>query len=140
LNLVAEPAPAPSPLDALQGELDEAFPVGDAGAAAAAEGEPAAGGELLDEATVKMFLQVPFDFIASRKGAHWKLSEQELAAAVPLTVKVSNKYAPEIMKRWADEIALSVVLGMIFLKRVNLDTEKTSEKKPEAQGEPPAPV
>ncbi len=121
-------APPPDPIDTLAGELAEAFPPGGDPAAPSAATERAPAGELLDEATVRMFLQVPFDFIAARKGAHWKLTAEELAVAVPLTVKVSNKYAPELLKRWADEIALAVVLGMIFLKRVNLDSQEASNK------------
>jgi hypothetical protein len=37
--------------------------------------------------------------------------------------------------RWADELALAAILGIILMKRVNLDSEKAAEKKPE---EPPA--
>ena len=137
LNLVPPPeTPPPDPLDTLAGEIAEAFPVGDAGTAAPTEGAEPVAADLLDESTIRMFLQVPFDFIAARKGAHWKLSPQELDAAVPLAVKVSNKHAPEILKRWGDEIALGVVLGMIFLKRVNLDTEKAAQEKRESSPPP----
>lgn len=128
-----EPKPEqPSPLDKLAGEIDQAFPPGGdpaAPPAGAPEGAPA-GGELLDEATIRTYLQVPFDFIAARKGAHWKLTEGELAASVPLLTKVSNKHAPEFLKRWGDEIALAITLGMIFLKRVNIDSEKAEKEKP----------
>ena len=133
--------PAPPPPDTLDADL-QAFDAGElpggdpAAPPAGVEGAPA--GDLLDEATIRMFLQVPFDFIAARKGEHWKLSPEELAALAPVAVKVSNKYAPELMKRWADELALSVILGMIFLKRVNLDTKKAAKET--ASPPIPAPV
>ena len=123
----------PTPLDTLDRELETAFPPGGAPAAAAPEPSPA---ELLDEATMKMFLAVPFDFIAARKGEHWKLSPEESAALVPLACKVANKYAPAMLARWADELALAAIAGMILLKRVNHDAEKAKAEKKETPAAP----
>lgn len=114
----------PTPLDKLAEELNQVFPPG------GEEGAPAAApAELLDEGTMRMFLAVPFDYIAARKGPHWKLSPEELAALLPVACKVSNKYAPAILARWADELALAAILGVILFKRVNLDGEKAAAEK-----------
>lgn len=122
------PEAAKDPIDKLDDEL--AAMETETATAEAVAPDPTIAPELLDEATLRLILSMPFDFIAARKGEHWKLSPEELAAVAPLAAKVANKYAPAILARWADEIALVSVFGIILIKRVNVDNAKSAEEKP----------
>lgn len=118
-----------SPLDALEPEIEQGFPPGEP------SGEPPGGeqaGEPIDPETIKMVLSIPFDYIAARKGPHWKLSPEEKAALTPLATKVANKHGPAILVRWGDEIALGVMLYIVVSKRVTKDRELAESEPPPA--------
>lgn len=114
------PGEQPKAPDTLEHEIREEFPPR-VDPAPGPVPEPAP--DLLDPATVEMLLAIPFDYIAARKGDHWKLSPEEKAALSPVTAKVLNKYAPTILSRWADEVALATVLSLVVIKRTNIDKE-----------------
>ena len=138
------PADVPAPDDPLLNiarEAEEAFPVGaPEGGAPAEPGAAIADAGVLDGATVELLLSMPFDFIAARNGAHWKLTPAEKAALVPVATRVANKYSPALLAKWADEAALGTVLVVILYQRVQVDNELKAKKAAEAKAAPPAAV
>ena len=124
------------PLEVLEAEAAAAFPEGVTKEASAAPPGVTPEEGLLDPATIEMLLAMPFDYIAARKGDHWKLSPEEKAALVPVATRVANKYSPALLAQWADEAALAVVLLVVIVKRTRMDHEleakKAAEEKPAA--------
>ena len=134
-------APAPDdPLLQIAREADEIFPGSSAegGGAPGEPGAPIADAGVLDSATVELLLSMPFDFIAARNGAHWKLTPAERAALVPVATRVANKYSPALLAKWADEAALGTVLVVILYQRVQVDDAIKAKNAEAAKAAPPA--
>jgi hypothetical protein len=136
------PADAPArtdPLFQIAEDAEKAFPEGTPEDGAAAEpGAAIADAGVLDGATVELLLSMPFDFIAARNGAHWKLTPAERAALVPVATRVANKYSPALLAKWADEAALATVLVVILYQRVQVDNELKAKKAEAAKAAPTA--
>jgi hypothetical protein len=127
------------PLLTIARDADEVFPGGPTEDGSAAEpGAAIAGDGVLDSATVELLLSMPFDLIAARNGAHWKLSPAERAALVPVATRVANKYSPALLAKWADEAALATVLVVILYQRVQVDDAIKAKKAEDAKAAPPA--
>jgi len=68
-------------------------------------------------------LSFGFEYIADRRGEHWKLSIPEKDRLAILSSRVANKYLPEWIARFGDEIALSTMLGLCIFARFRIDAE-----------------
>jgi hypothetical protein len=135
----ADAAEKKDPLFQIAEDAEKAFPSGAPEEGAAGEPGAAIAGEgILDSATVELLLSMPFDFIAARNGAHWKLTPAERAALVPVATRVANKYSPALLAKWADEAALATVLIVILFQRVQVDNELKAKKAEAAKAAPPA--
>ena len=127
------------PLLQIAREADEVLSPGASEPGAPGEpGAPIADAGVLDGATVELLLSMPFDFIAARNGAHWKLTPAERAALVPVATRVANKYSPALLAKWADEAALATVLVVILYQRVQVDNELKAKKAEAAKAAPTA--
>jgi hypothetical protein len=78
---------------------------------------------------VEQLLSFGFDYIAERRGEHWKLTEQENKQISLLSSRVANKYLPEWLAKFGDEIALSTLLGFCLLSRLRIDSQIALERK-----------
>jgi len=56
----------------------------------------------------------PFNFMAGRWGGHWKLTPEERSQMAAAFVPVANKYLPDIIDRWGEEISLGFVMFAII--------------------------
>lgn len=92
---------------------------------------------LFDEELIGSFIELPFDYFAKRYGDFWKLSSDEKKKLTILTNKVSSKYLPLWLERFADEVALIATFSMVVYPRW-LQTKKTIEEEKE-KGKPSGP-
>ena len=63
----------------------------------------------------------PFDYLAGRRGPHWKLQPEEKRTLADLCNKVLVKYAGTVAEQYGAEIALTVFAGFIVASRVMAD-------------------
>lgn len=88
---------------------------------------------LFDPEFIGSIIELPFDYLAKRFGEFWKLSTDEKSKLTVLSNKLSSKYIPLWVERFADEIAFLSTLGIIIYPRY-LMTKEIIEK---AKLEPP---
>lgn len=127
-------APAAPELDPLK-ELQERCAAAEApaagGDAGAGQGpslcDPAEGTGATGEAAVGAILSFCFSYVAARKGEHWILTSEEKQELVPLAARVAAKWAPVLLKKYADECALLFLLVGLFSKRMEIDARKAPE-------------
>ncbi len=81
-------------------------------------------------------LSLPFDFVAARRGDHWKLSDTERDQFGLAVSRVLVKWLPGLLLRFKDEAALVIVTAMIFVKRVREDQRLASEREREPERKP----
>lgn len=87
---------------------------------------------LFDDEFMGAIIEQPFDFLAKRYGEQWKLSVEEKKKLGVLCNKVSSKYLPLWIERFADEIALLLTMGTIVYPRY-LMTKAMLEKPEEVK-------
>lgn len=87
---------------------------------------------LFDDEFMGAIIEQPFDFLAKRYGEQWKLSIEEKKKLGVLCNKVSSKYLPLWIERFADEIALLLTMGTIVYPRY-LMTKAMLEKPEEVK-------
>ncbi|MAK42706.1 MAG: hypothetical protein CMN80_00935 [Spongiibacter sp.] len=88
--------------------------------------QPTLGGEEL-----AFIFQVGFGVVASRRGDHWKIADDEAQQLGAATDAVLQKYLPDIQT--GPEVALVLTAGMVFLPRIMTDQQLAAEaEKPEA--------
>lgn len=101
--------------------------------------EPVQVQEILDPQTMQMILEFPFNYLANRRGEHWKLTKGESEQLGALTNRVAVKYSPEWLSAFGDEIALATLLGLVLLPRMQIDSlerEKAEQlEKQDAEGQ-----
>lgn len=139
-DLSAPPQPPPGDrleeeLLAAQGEMTP--PAGDVppgGEGAAVEPEV-----LFDPALVSLLVGIPFDLLAARRGEHWRLSDGEKDAIVPVLGRVLDKYLPSALGRFGDELALLTVLSIVVVPRIQRDAQIEADAAAVAPGHPGAP-
>jgi len=83
---------------------------------------------LFDEDLIGSFIEIPFDFFAKRYGDFWKLTQDEKKKLTLLTNKVSSKWLPLWLERFADEAALILTFSMVVYPRW-LQMKKIEEEK-----------
>lgn len=69
----------------------------------------------------------PFDFLAERRGDFWRLSIDEKKSLSQATQGIANKYIPNILEKWSDELFFLVVLSVILYPRTLEDMKQTKE-------------
>lgn len=74
---------------------------------------------------------IPFDMLAKRRGAHWKLSDAERDRIAMAAGVLVAKWLPDIAKQYQEELAFGVLLGAAIVARVRADVEKRDAKKPQ---------
>ena len=82
----------------------------------------------IDKTLLKPFINFPFDYFAKRYGNHWSLTKEEEETLIDLTAKVTSKWLPTWLEKFADEIALAFYVFIIVLPRVE-QTKKLKESK-----------
>lgn len=87
---------------------------------------------LFDDEFVGSVIEQPFDFLAKRYGEQWRLSLEEKKKLGVLCNKVSSKYLPLWLERFADEIALLLTIGTVVYPRY-LMTKAMLEKLEEVK-------
>ena len=122
-----DPAPDASTrtddLDALLAKEGAYIPRGEPGPD---PGAPGAGVGLNSAEACKTFLLLSFELIASRKGAHWKMNEEEATEAGKAYGALLDKYYPDI--ELGPEAAAVTVTAMIFLPRIAADKALAAEQ------------
>jgi hypothetical protein len=94
---------------------------------------------LFDDEFMGAIIEQPFDFLAKRYGEQWKLSIEEKKKLGVLCNKVSSKYLPLWLERFADEIALLLTIGTVVYPRYLMTKamlekpEEIKDSKPEIQ-------
>ncbi len=91
---------------------------------------------LFDDEFIGSIIEQPFDFLARRYGELWKLTPEEKKKLAVLSNKVSSKYLPLWIERFADEIALLLTIGTVVYPRYLL-TKTMLEKAKESKEEKP---
>lgn len=72
----------------------------------------------VDEKLFHGIIEFPFRYIATRTDDDkWLLTPEESKELTRLTVAVANKHLPLILDRWGEELALTVFLSVIIMKR-----------------------
>ena len=77
--------------------------------------------------------QVGFEIQAARKGAHWRLAEEETKALAEPLAAVLEKYAPGVSM--GPEAALVLAAGMIVAPRMMMDRKIQAEREKEKRAE-----
>ena len=73
---------------------------------------------------VQNLLEFVFTQVSTmRKSEAWKLSKDELSYIAPLTKTVADKHLPDQLKRYPDEIALSMIFVTIVIAKFNLEAQ-----------------
>lgn len=70
----------------------------------------------------------PFDVVAARRGAFWKLTPQESQRLAMSLSVVVEKWLPDFMLRFEEEIALGIILGAVLIGRVREDNVRETER------------
>jgi len=79
----------------------------------------------IDKSLLKPFVNFPFDYLAKRYGTHWTLTKEEEETLIELSAKVTSKWLPTWLEKFADEIALAFYVFIIVFPRI----EQTKELK-----------
>jgi hypothetical protein len=78
---------------------------------------------LFDDEFIGSIIELPFDYLAKRQGEHWKLSPEEKKKLAVLSNKISSKYLPLWLERYADEVSLILTVGTIVYPRYLMTQE-----------------
>jgi len=63
----------------------------------------------------------PFDIVAARRGPFWKLGDDEKQRLAYCIAMVMEKWLPDFMLKYEEEIALGAVLTGVVIGRVRVD-------------------
>lgn len=80
------------------------------------------------EVTAKMWagdiqdvVGLPFEAIAARRGAHWKLTDEEKARFALALSRVGAKHFPALLDRFGEELSLAICFGALLYGRIKAD-------------------
>ena len=82
---------------------------------------------ILPEPLVKTILNAPYNYMANKRGEHWRLTEEELTNMVPVHMSLANEYLPEHFKKHANLAAALALHGMIIWGRIEIETRLRKE-------------
>lgn len=78
----------------------------------------------------------PFDVVAARRGEHWKISTDEKRRLSNALAPVVNKYLPDWLTKYPEELVLGVVVLMIVGPRYKKDKEIEAKNERERTRRP----
>lgn len=78
----------------------------------------------------------PFDVVAARRGEHWKISTDEKRRLSNALAPVVNKYLPDWLTKYPEELILAVVTLMIVGPRYKKDKEIEAKNERERTRSP----
>jgi hypothetical protein len=73
---------------------------------------------------VAELLAWPFSIVAERRGEFWNLSEQEKQRGAYALALLAEKYLPDFMRKYQEEILAAMVLGAIIGGRIREDRRR----------------
>jgi hypothetical protein len=77
----------------------------------------------------------PFDIIAARRGSFWKIQDAERDRLAFCLAAVLEKWLPDFMLKYGEEIALGAVFAGVVISRVREDRRvNVSVKRPRGDG------
>jgi len=77
----------------------------------------------LDPRVFGPLVAFPFDYVAARRGDHWKLAPEERTMLADLTASVASKYMGTLAARYGAELALATAIVTIVGARIMLDAQ-----------------
>jgi len=82
-------------------------------------------------------VKFPFDFLADRRGDFWRLKPAEEQSLVLATQGIAEKYIPDIIEAWSDELFFLITFSVIIYPRVmeDLKVQKELEEKKKKQAQ-----
>tara|TARA_Y100000310_G_scaffold77974_2_gene74541 strand:+ start:1918 stop:2643 length:726 start_codon:yes stop_codon:yes gene_type:complete len=99
------------------------------------KGRPKAKHFEINKAFVAMAVSVPYDYLASVRGEHWRLSDQEHKMLTESTLPIVNKYLPKYFKKYPEEAMLVFAAVMVTAPKVLAEIQQMRVKKQAKQGE-----
>lgn len=85
---------------------------------------------------VEELLAWPFDIVAARRGEFWKLSPDEKKRLALALAVVMEKWLPDFMLKYEEEIVLAVLLSGVVIGRLREDERRNPKvvKRPRDNG------